>query len=365
MLLSTGASNYRPPLERSKSAPKLGSIEETIEEEEEPQSPIAEEESEEETQAEETVKRDVKSSPVGSIALSETLSDIVHYNNRTEIPFIIPRSSNDHPTEIPFIIPIPSNDQSSYQRQESPLLTSNSRDNTSNITSITNSYSSPSLINISNNGNNSLNNNSHVKTPTIKRKFVRSITIDESFDDGDEFSEETCLINSKDIRLLDITSLSNTLIADNSKISLIAPSNSSRNSLIAPNSSNSLLVEDLKRSSETVEDAPHTPEDSISLMRGLSLTRQLSLPQRDSPNPPEESLTSDQPESLGSHSCSSSCGGCSDAGAEAPHPDVAEERMGAVMCLEGEGEDNISEESGYGEEKDFMQQNEMQRVLSA
>lgn len=34
LLLSTGASNYRPPLERSKSAPKLGSIEEAAEEEE-------------------------------------------------------------------------------------------------------------------------------------------------------------------------------------------------------------------------------------------------------------------------------------------------------------------------------------------
>lgn len=34
LLLSTGASNYRPPLERSKSAPKLGSIEEAAEEDE-------------------------------------------------------------------------------------------------------------------------------------------------------------------------------------------------------------------------------------------------------------------------------------------------------------------------------------------
>lgn len=35
-MLSTGAHNYKPPLERSKSAPKLTSIEENLEEEEEP-----------------------------------------------------------------------------------------------------------------------------------------------------------------------------------------------------------------------------------------------------------------------------------------------------------------------------------------
>lgn len=38
ILLSTGQSNYRPPLERSKSAPKLCSIEEIVEEEEDPKS---------------------------------------------------------------------------------------------------------------------------------------------------------------------------------------------------------------------------------------------------------------------------------------------------------------------------------------
>ncbi|KAK9512809.1 hypothetical protein O3M35_001143 [Rhynocoris fuscipes] len=37
ILLSTGSQNYRPPLERSKSAPKLMSIEESVEEEEEPE----------------------------------------------------------------------------------------------------------------------------------------------------------------------------------------------------------------------------------------------------------------------------------------------------------------------------------------
>lgn len=36
IMLSTGAHNYKPPLERSKSAPKLTSIEENLEEEEEP-----------------------------------------------------------------------------------------------------------------------------------------------------------------------------------------------------------------------------------------------------------------------------------------------------------------------------------------
>lgn len=40
ILLSTGSHNYRPPLERSKSAPRLMSIEESLEEEEEPQTAV-------------------------------------------------------------------------------------------------------------------------------------------------------------------------------------------------------------------------------------------------------------------------------------------------------------------------------------
>lgn len=43
ILLSTGANNYRPPLERSKSAPKLFSIEEIVDEEDEDDNDISEE----------------------------------------------------------------------------------------------------------------------------------------------------------------------------------------------------------------------------------------------------------------------------------------------------------------------------------
>lgn len=43
IMLSTGANNYRPPLERSKSAPKLFSIEELVDEEEDDEDELDEE----------------------------------------------------------------------------------------------------------------------------------------------------------------------------------------------------------------------------------------------------------------------------------------------------------------------------------
>ncbi|XP_064105356.1 protein FAM43A-like [Macrobrachium nipponense] len=95
-----------------------------------------------------------------------------------------------------------------------------------------------------------------------------------------------------------------------------------------------------------------------------SLTRELSLGA-----PTEESLTSDQPESLGSHcdSCSSSCGACSDpcdVAVEQEHlmsesDHLNEDRSinensgpGKMVHMDG---DNISEESGYSEDKDSLQ----------
>lgn len=77
LLLSTGGANYRPPLERSKSAPKLGAIEEMLEEEEE-------QESEDDMEDEGSVS--LAARVTGSASVSETTSDIVvDYDSGSEV----------------------------------------------------------------------------------------------------------------------------------------------------------------------------------------------------------------------------------------------------------------------------------------
>ncbi|KAK3864989.1 hypothetical protein Pcinc_029362, partial [Petrolisthes cinctipes] len=71
LLLSTGGANYRPPLERSKSAPKLGAIEEIIGEEEEQENEDFDMEDEEGSVS--LAARVM----TGSASVSETTSDIV------------------------------------------------------------------------------------------------------------------------------------------------------------------------------------------------------------------------------------------------------------------------------------------------
>ena len=393
MLLSTGSANYRPPLERSKSAPKLGSIEETIEEEDEDDSPV-----EEEVDVGVVRGKHFQCSPVGSIAISETTSDIVHYNTSSELSaaFMLSRSASQK-SEKQQSVDDDEHQYSSSTSEEShlpPNRASNSSILSNSSCSSSSSSKSSSLYVYSRKITPSL------KPPVVQRRFIRSISVDTCFDQEDDFDDdETEMLSncSKEFRL----SCRNSLRSNN-QFGLAASSHSSSSS---SNNSNSVInKEEIATDSagegisltstdttDTVLDRPCTTEDTMSLMNSLShsLSRQMSLPQ-DNALAGEESLTSDQPESLGSHSCNSSCGGCSDTGgdgsatndelqhlnADGTHSKdhrllnlVASghhlQNLGNLSSLGTEEPDNISEESGYAEEKDFLQNSELTKALNA
>ena len=261
LLLSTGSSNYRPPLERSKSAPKLGAIEESIEEEEE----------EEQLLEGEIDESRVLLAPVAeriSTTISDTTSDIVaDYDSCSEA------------------------------------------------------------------------------ASAGKEQFVNSI--------GEEDVEETddqCQVefNSRDI--------------DSLLYCPVPP--------ISPVDSHIPLTATLMVTS-TPDGINGASGSDLTLL--AKLTRDLSID-----GPAEESLTSDQPESLGSQceSCNSSCGGCSDTCDAVGDIEVNEnennfltERHGLLGLADPptnkvniEEGDNISEESGYSEDKEALLQLEAAKL---
>lgn len=95
IMLSIGANNYRPPLERSKSAPKLMAIEEIVGEEEE-------EEADEKTERERTHKNTIDnyfaSSSLGRrrSRRSQSIRRSKHRTSFRKSKSIEPRSANDH-----------------------------------------------------------------------------------------------------------------------------------------------------------------------------------------------------------------------------------------------------------------------------
>ncbi|XP_071541277.1 uncharacterized protein [Panulirus ornatus] len=268
LLLSTGGANYRPPLERSKSAPKLGAIEETIEEEDE------EEEdglghSDEEEEIDEIEAASVHMQPEedigGSSTVSETTSDIVvDYDSSSEV---------------------------ASAGQDQYVLEEEYEDDGSQFASPC--HHSDSLL--------------YCPVPPLS-----------PLDDRPQLHKPLGVVAEA--------------------INDVGRCDSGRRVDVGARGDLGLLA---------------------------SLTRELSITP-----PAEESLTSDQPESLGSHcdSCSSSCGACSDpcdVAAEQEHlmnesdHIINESRLisegdspGKMARLEG---DNISEESGYSEDKDSLQ----------
>lgn len=267
LLLSTGAANYRPPLERSKSAPKLGAIEESIEEEDEEEL----EHSDEDIDAIEgaSVHLRPEEDVGGSSTVSETISDIVvDYDSGSEAA---------------------SAGQDNY----------------------------------------ALDEDYEVNSPQFSTPYHHSDTL------------------------------------------LYCPVPP-----LSPLEEQSKLHEPLVVATETggVEGGggkivggggvvDGNEREDLGLL--ATLTRELSLGA-----PTEESLTSDQPESLGSHcdSCSSSCGACSDPCdvtveqehlinesdhmINEDHLITANSGSGKMAHMDG---DNISEESGYSEDKDSLQ----------
>lgn len=263
VLLSTGSSNYRPPLERSKSAPKLGAIEESLEEEDE-----------------------------------EAI------NSEVEEEYIV---EEDEPTPV-FIQPAQEDDNHDIGGS------STVSDTTSDIGVDYDSCSEAASLD----------------------RVVYPL-------DDCEVQGRGELVGREDLFRMSFHS-SDTL--------LYCP---------APRVNDPRLP-----SSEPISPADEVSMKGDSELTLLELTRELSLVVL----PAEESLTSDQPESLGSHcdSCSSSCDACSD------HCDGVQEQdhmlneqdhiilndahiiekgrnKNKAARLEG---DNISEESGYSEEKDSL-----------
>ncbi|XP_047740165.1 uncharacterized protein LOC125179071, partial [Hyalella azteca] len=463
VLLSTGTTNYRPPLERSKSAPKLGSIEETIEEEEEEeQSPIEEEDSDETS----VRGQNFHASPVGSLAISETMSDIVQYGNRTTelgTSLALSRSTSQRGKSVD------QDDEFASSEDCVSSVTCNGGELTTKI-NITDSHLT---VNRQSSCSNSLNTSSHkepmnfsskpthnMRPPVIRRRYLRSISVDtgsdngdiDDFDDSDDSgtpvrspasappshvtlriaysSSQPCRVDdSADEELC--SSLTSTDTTE-TVLDRILPAHSSTyissvdhteavlERILPTHSSTLINIESSSRSSSGVDfrsstrpktshassievdpesqvlSDPQTVEDTITLINCLShsFSRQMSLPAES--HHPDESLTSDQPESLGSHcdSCSSSCGGCSDAGGggsdaggggsdngHCVHADRSSgrgisssssgvsgrllgvvvignlENLGNLSNLSAQAEeaDNISEESGYAEDKDFLQ----------
>ncbi|KAK8753073.1 hypothetical protein OTU49_002376 [Cherax quadricarinatus] len=262
LLLSTGGANYRPPLERSKSAPKLGAIEETIEEEDEEGLGNSDEEEIDDIAS---VHLQPEEDVGGSSTMSETTSDIVmDYDSSSEFA----SAGQDH-----YVL------DEEYE-DESPQFASTR-------------HHSDSLL--------------YCPVPPLSPLDHRPQhhqplgVVEEVADD-----EGSC----DDARSIEVRG-----------------------------------------------------RDDLGLL--ATLTRELNLAA-----PAEESLTSDQPESLGSHcdSCSSSCGACSDPCDvtteqenlmnESDHI-ISESHLirkgdnpSKMALMEG---DNISEESGYSEDKDSLQ----------
>ncbi|XP_037802206.1 protein FAM43A-like [Penaeus monodon] len=262
LLLSTGAANYRPPLERSKSAPKLGAIEESIEEEEEAEA--LDSDVDDIDELDEAASVHLQPEDVGlSSAVSETTSDIVvDYDSSSEVA-------------------------SAGQER---------------------------------------------------------LTLEEDFDEGSANFSHFC--HSDTPLYCPVPPLSP--IGDASEVHEPGGGGGGR---------------DAGTMMGGPGDVSATSGKDLGLL--ASLTGELSLAP-----PAEESLTSDQPESLGSHcdSCNSSCGACSDpcdVAAEQEHL-LGEgnhiisdghilregESSGKMARMEG---DNISEESGYSEDKDSLQ----------
>lgn len=411
-------------MERSKSAPKLGSIEETIEEDEDDDSPL------EDDDGDVIRGKHFQCSPVGSIAISETTSDIVHYGGSSDLGagnFLFSRSasqkSEKHHSD--------DEDDKSCSASDESSRVSRGESNSNNLTT-TNSNSSncstsscKSSSSSSNSSTNANNKNSmyvyprklapSLKPPVLQRRFIRSISVDTSLDrddlDDDFDDDETQMLSniSREFRLSCKKNSPSLRTGDNNN--QFVDSNNYSTSITSKDDSSSVTDsggEGVSIAStdttDTVLDRPCTAEDTLSVINSLShsLARQLSLPQDSASHPPpEESLTSDQPESLGSHSCSSSCGGCSDIGGDngaQPHDDHHHhssssggkgrdfgtcpgrelhlgtchdtentlESLGNLSSLGvGDEPDNISEESGYAEEKDFLQNAELGRVLNA
>ncbi|XP_042221328.1 protein FAM43A-like [Homarus americanus] len=265
LLLSTGGANYRPPLERSKSAPKLGAIEETIEEEDEEGLGNSDEEEIDEIEAA-SVHLQPEEDVGGSSTMSETTSDIVvDYDSSSEVA---------------------SAGQDQYVLEEE--------------------YEGP-----------------HFASPCH---------------------------HSDSLLYCPVPPLS--------------PLDDRPQHHLHHHHQPLGVVEEAGDDEGTCEDASSVPTtDNLGLL--ATLTRELSLAP-----PAEESLTSDQPESLGSHcdSCSSSCGACSDPCDVTTEQEnlmnqsdhrINESRLitegdNPVKMARMEG-DNISEESGYSEDKDSLQ----------
>lgn len=266
LLLSTGGSNYRPPLERSKSAPKLGAIEETIEEEEEEEDGLGHSDEEEIDEIEAaSVHMQPEEDIGGSSTVSETTSDIVvDYDSSSEV---------------------------ASAGQDQYVLDEEYEDDVSQFASPC--HHSDSLL--------------YCPVPPLS-----------PLDDRPQHHKPMGVVAE------------------------------ARDHTVRCDSGRRVDV---------------GGRDDLGLL--ASLTRELSITP-----PAEESLTSDQPESLGSHcdSCSSSCGACSDpcdVNAEQEHLMNESDHImnkshlitegdspGKMARLEG---DNISEESGYSEDKDSLQ----------
>ncbi|KAK7070139.1 Protein fam43a [Halocaridina rubra] len=265
LMLSTGAANYRPPLERSKSAPKLGAIEESIEEEEEED---LEQSDEEDIDAIEgaSVHLQPEEDVGGSSTVSETISDIVvDYDSGSEA------ASGGGPD---------------------------------------------------------------------------NFTLDEDYEDNSPHFSAS-FHHSDTLLYCPVPPLSP--LKEPSKVCepLDKPADSGR----------------IESAGDSNGGVNNSETEGLGLL--ATLTRELSLGA-----PTEESLTSDQPESLGSHcdSCSSSCGACCDpcdVTVEQEHLINESDRVnsedhlltnntgpGKMGHMEG---DNISEESGYSEDKDSLQ----------
>ena len=269
LLLSTGGSNYRPPLERSKSAPKLGAIEEILEEEEEDGVEVHSDDGEAPS-----VHLQPGEDVGGSSTVSDTTSDIlVDYDSGSEAASGGKDTCMlDEDEDVEVVVQKGgSSGRAEHHAPSSPR------------------YGSPDLM--------------YCPAPPLP-----ALDHLEAVEEAGDEDEGRC-------------------------------------------------------GSDTHEEEEEEVEAGAGDLGLLaSLARDLTLAV-----PGEESLTSDQPESLGSHcdSCGSSCGAC-EVGGEQEDPRLDHhhhhhhhhilgetgEGQGKMARLEG---DNISEESGYSEDKDSLQ----------
>lgn len=265
LLLSTGGSNYRPPLERSKSAPKLGAIEETIEEEDEEERMTHSDDDGETPSVHLQPGEDVG----GSSTVSDTTSDIlVDYDSGSEAA-----SGGKEPCLLD-----EDEDEEALQEGGSSGMAEHQ------VPASTPRYGSPDLM--------------YCPAPPLP-----ALEPLEAVEEAGDEDEGRCGSDTHE---------EEEEVAEGGDLGLLA-----------------------------------------TLARDLTLTA-----------PGEESLTSDQPESLGSHcdSCGSSCGAC-EVGGEQEDPRLDHHHHHHILGEAGEGPgkmarlegDNISEESGYSEDKDSLQ----------